>query len=123
MGGSDAIDFLAVLMESEISVGHEVSCDFFKSILSSLHGHEDVHLQDVLSSVELDLIDWALQGVELLDKKAHQFLRVGSWAFDSQTEKSRVREVGVDSGSSVNKVMLLHKVGDSSAVHSLSWAS
>ena len=83
----------------------------------------NLYLQDVLSSIELDLINWALQGVGLLDEKAHQFLRVGSWAFDSQTEKTRVREVGVDSGSSINKVVLLHKIGDGSAVHSLSWAS
>jgi len=123
LGGGYLINLVAVLMESKISVGHEVSSDFFKSVITSLHSHEHVHLQDVLGSVKLSLVNWVLEAVELLDQERHKFLRVGSWTLDGHTEETGVREVGVDGGSSVNEVMLLHKVGDGSAVHSLAWTS
>ena len=121
--GGYGINLVTVLMESKISVGHEVSSDFFKSVITSLHSHKDVHLQDVLGSVKFSLVNGGLEAVKLIDQERHKLLRVGSWTLDGHTEETGVREMGVDSGSSINEVMLLHKVGDGSAVHSLTWTS
>ena len=117
------INLIAVLMESKISISHEVSCDFFKSVVTSLHGHEHVHLQDVLGSVKLGLVNVGLELVELIDQERHKLLRVRSWTLDGHTEEARVREMGVDGSGSVNEVMLLHEVSNSSAVHSLTGTS
>ena len=71
--GADTVDFVAVLVEGKITVGHEVSCDFFKSIVGSFHSLEDVHFKDILSSVEGSIVDWALQAVELISGNFHKF--------------------------------------------------
>mmetsp|Transcript_13721 Transcript_13721/g.21499 ORF Transcript_13721/g.21499 Transcript_13721/m.21499 type:complete len:490 (-) Transcript_13721:95-1564(-) len=123
VGGGNSINLLAVLVESKISKGLVVSGNLLKSVLSSLHGHKDVHLEHVLSSVELDLIDVLLQGVELLNEHAHQLLGVGSGALDGHAEETGVREVRVHSRGAVHEGVLLHKVSHSSAVHALAGSS
>jgi len=95
-------------VESKVTVCHEVSCDFFKSIVGSLHGCENLHFESILGSVESGIINWGFHVVEFFGKDLHKFLRVGSWTFDGKSEKTRVREVDVNWVGSINEVVLLH---------------
>jgi hypothetical protein len=95
-------------VESKITVGHEVSSDFLKSIVRSFHGGKNVHFESIFGSVESGIIDGYLQGVKFIGDGSHEFMRVGSWSFNGKTEKSRVSEVVVNWGSSVNEVIGLH---------------
>ena len=110
-------------MEGEVTEGHVVSGDFLKSVLLSLHGHQDVHLQDVLGAGELLISDAVLEVVQLVEKNGEEVLRVGAGALNGQTEEAGVTEVGVDGLNTVNEVIALHHVGDGTAVHSLAWAA
>lgn len=46
-----------------------------------------------------------------------------SRSLDLNSEKTGIREVGVDGRCTIDEVVLLHKVSDGSAVHSLSWSA
>ena len=121
--GGDGVDLVAVLVEGEVAEGLEVAGNLFESLFLSLHGHEDVHLEDVLSTGELDLRDGLTESVELLKEDTHELSGVGARSFDVETEETGVSEVGVDGRGGVNEVVTLHEAGHSSAVHSLSWAT
>jgi hypothetical protein len=46
----NSVDLVAILVEGEVTEGHVVSGDLLKSVLLTLHRHEDVHLENVLSA-------------------------------------------------------------------------
>ena len=77
--GSSGIDLLrcylvnsvTVLVEGEVSEGHEVAGNLFESLVLSLHGHEHVHLEDVLGASKLLIWNWLLKSVQLLKHDAH----------------------------------------------------
>ena len=121
--GGDGVNFLAVLVESQVSEGLEVASNLFESLVLSFHGHEHVHLEDVLGAGQLNVWDWLAESVEFLKEDIHELSRVRSWALNGHAEETGVSEVRVDGRGGVNKVVLLHQVGDSAAVHSLSWAT
>ena len=110
-------------MEGEVTEGHVVSGNLLKSVLLSLHGHQDVHLQDVLGALELFISDAVLEVVQFVEENGEEVLRVRAGALDSQTEEAGVTEVGVDGLNAVNEVITLHHVGDGAAVHAFAWAA
>ena len=120
---SDGIDAVTVLGEGEVTEGHEVAGNLFEALVLTLEGHKDVHLEDVLGAGKFLIRDWLTELVELLEHHLHELSRVGSWTLDVHTEETGISEVRVDAGSGVNKVVLLHQVGDGTAVHALAWAA
>ena len=68
----DSVNLVTVLVEGKVSKSHEVSSNFFKSLVLPLHSHQNVHLEDVLSSGEFLFWNWFTESVELLHKGAHK---------------------------------------------------
>jgi len=83
-------------MESQVAEGLEVTGDFFESFILSFHGHQHVHLKDVLSAGQLNVLNRFLKAVQFLEGDAHQLGGVGARSFDLDSEDTAVREVGVD---------------------------
>lgn len=104
-------------MEVQVAEGHEVASDFFEAVVLALHGHQHVHLQDVLGAVELLVADGILELVQLADQGAEELGGVGAGALDSHAEEAGVGEVAVDAGGGVDEVVPLHQVGHRAAVH------
>jgi len=121
--GGDGINVLTVLVEGEVTESLEVAGNLLESLFLSLHSHKDVHLEDVLGTGELDLGDGLTESVELFEEHAHELSRVGSGSLNVESEKTGVREVGVDSGGGVNEIVALHEAGHGTAVHALSGAA
>lgn len=120
LGAGDGVNLFAVLVEVQVAEGHEVASDFFEAVVLALHGHQHVHLQDVLGAVELLVADGILELVQLADQGAEELGGVGAGALDSHAEEAGVGEVAVDAGGGVDEVVLLHQVGHRAAVHPFS---
>lgn len=116
----DSVDLIDVLVDVEGTEGLEVSSNFFKTISRVLKGHHDVHLQEVLGSVELSVGDGLSEFVKFLNGNLQEFSRVRAGSLNVNSEKTGIGEVGVDGGCSVDESMLLHEVSHSAAVHALS---
>lgn len=121
--GGDVVDLSGVLLQSEVSEGLEVSSHFFKTVSRVFKTHQDVHLQEVLGSVELSIRDRLSKSVKFLNSYLQEFSRVRSRSFNVNSEKTGISEVRVDGRGSVNESMLLHEVGDGTAVHALTGAT
>lgn len=117
--GGDVVDLIGVLLEGEVSEGLEVSSDFFKTVSRVFKSHHDVHLQEVLGSVELSVRDRLSESVKFFNSNLQEFSRVRSRSFNVNSEKTGISEVRVDGRGSVDESMLLHEVGDGTAVHAL----
>lgn len=74
--GGDCVNFVAVLVEGEVSEGLEVTGNFLEALFLVFHSKEHIHLENVLSSGELLLWDWFAEGVQLFDQDVHQLSRV-----------------------------------------------
>jgi len=92
----DVVDLLGVLLEGEVSEGLEVSSDFFKTISRVFKSHHDVHLQEVLSSVEFSIGDGFSESVKFLNSNLQELSRVRSRSFNVNSEETGISEVGVD---------------------------
>lgn len=117
--GGDGINTLAVLGEGKVTEGHEVAGNLLETLVLALKGHKDVHLEDVLGTGKLLVGDRLAKAVKLLEHDLEELSTVGARALDVHTEETGVGEVRVDSRGGVNEVVLLHQVGDSTAVHAL----
>ena len=116
---SDVVDFLGVLLEGEVAEGLEVSSDLFESVSRVFKRHHDVHLEEVLGSVELSVGDRFSESVKFLNSNLKELSRVRSGSLNIDSEKTGIGEVGVDGRGSINETVLLHEVGNSAAVHAL----
>jgi len=116
---SDIVDFLGVLLEGEVAEGLEVSSDLFESVSRVFKRHHDVHLEEVLGSVELSVGDRFSESVKFLNSNLKELSRVRSGSLNVDSEKTGIGEVGVDGRGSINESVLLHKVGNSAAIHAL----
>jgi len=106
--GGNGVNSLGMLAESQGTVGLVVACNFLETISTTLHREEVVHLQGVLGSGELVLINGVSEGVKSLEGNCEQISRVGSSTLHVDTEQTGISEVSVDSLETVNKTVVLH---------------
>jgi hypothetical protein len=94
---SNCINAITVLGESKITEGHEVASDLFKTLILTLHGHDDIHLENVLGTSQFLVWNRFTQSVKFLEHNLHELSRVRARALNLHTEEARVCEVRVDS--------------------------
>ena len=102
----NGIDSLAVLPESQGAVGLIVAGNLLESVTGALHSEHKVHLQGVLGSDELSLVDWLSEAVKLISANLEQVSGVGARSSNLDTEEAGVREVRVDSTDCVDKTVV-----------------
>jgi hypothetical protein len=93
-----------------------VTCNFFKTISTTFHGEQIVHLKGVLGSGQLNLINGVSEGIKSVESNCEQISRVRASSLNVDTEETGVSKVSINSLDAINETVLFNSLVSSSGV-------
>lgn len=116
MFSSDGFDLISIAVVNDLAESFNVFNGFFKSILLSFEGRQDVGFSGVLGSFEFISGDGG-QSLQFGSGSFEELVSMAGGTGDAETEKTGIGEVEVDGVDGVNVTVFIEEVLGASGVN------